>query len=67
MTDEVVVLVEVKCARPLFGYRLGDPEALDDVRAKLGEVRAQIERTAGLIRIVTHLSGRFLTTGRSAD
>ena len=46
VTDEVVVLVEVKCARPTLDYRTGGAEGLADVATKLGEAVGQIERTA---------------------
>jgi hypothetical protein len=47
---DVVVLVEVKCARPLYGYRLGDAAALDDVRSKVGGAVRQLEATARLVQ-----------------
>lgn len=46
VTDEVVVLVEVKCARPTLDYRTGGAEGLADAAKKLGEAVGQIERTA---------------------
>lgn len=46
VTDEVVVLVEVKCARPTLDYRTGGAEGLADAARKLGEGVGQIERTA---------------------
>lgn len=46
VTDEVVVLVEVKCARPTLDYRTGGAEGLAYAARKLGEAVGQIERTA---------------------
>lgn len=50
ITDEAVVLVEVKCARPLFGYRLGDAAAVKDADRKVGAAVRQLETTAELIQ-----------------
>jgi hypothetical protein len=50
VTDEVVLLVEVKCARPLYGVRLGDPKALHDLRSKVSSAVGQLETTANLVR-----------------
>jgi hypothetical protein len=49
VTDEVVVLVEVKCARPTLDYRTGGEEGLADAAKKLGEAVSQLERTAKMI------------------
>lgn len=50
ITPEVVVLVEVKAARPVRATRLGDPEGDADTAKKLGYAYRQIDRTAELIR-----------------
>ncbi|ROR91459.1 hypothetical protein EDD33_2326 [Nocardioides aurantiacus] len=50
ITNEVVLLVEVKCARPLYGIRLGDPEALKDLKSKVERAVGQLETTAALVR-----------------
>lgn len=50
ITDEAIVLVEVKCARPLFGNRTGDIAAFDDAEKKIGKAVEQIENTATLIK-----------------
>lgn len=50
ITDDVVVLVEVKCARPLFDNRTGDAAAFDDAKKKIGRAVAQLENTANLIK-----------------
>lgn len=49
VTDDAVVLVEVKCARPLFDSRTGDDAAFDDAKKKIGKAVAQLENTANLI------------------
>ncbi|WP_341358932.1 hypothetical protein V5H98_14375 [Georgenia sp. M64] len=50
VTDEAVILVEVKCARPLFGSRTGEIAAFDDADKKIGKAVQQLESTAGLIK-----------------
>lgn len=49
ITDDVVVLVEVKCARPTIDYRTGDPAGLKDTEKKLGDAVGQLEESAKLI------------------
>jgi hypothetical protein len=46
ITDEVLVLVDVKCARPTIDYRAGDPVGLQDTERKLKAAVRQLERTA---------------------
>ena len=48
VTDDVLVLVEVKCARPTIDYRTGDPAGLKDTEKKLGDAIGQLEDTASL-------------------
>ena len=50
LTPEVVVLVEVKAARPVRATRLGDPLGDEDTAKKIGYAMRQIESTAQLIR-----------------
>lgn len=50
VTDAVVLLVEVKCARPTSDYRAGVPEGLPGVTAKLKKAVGQLENTAQLIK-----------------
>ena len=50
VTQEVVVLVEVKAARPIWATRLGDPAGDEDTEKKVGYAFTQIERTAQLIK-----------------
>ncbi|MGB3676281.1 MAG: hypothetical protein WA988_17760 [Candidatus Nanopelagicales bacterium] len=50
VTPDVVVLVEVKAARPIWATRLGDPLGDEDTAKKVGYAFTQIERTAGHIR-----------------
>ena len=49
VTDDVLVLVEVKCARPTIDYRTGDPVGLKDTERKLGDAVSQLEKTANLL------------------
>ena len=49
VTDEVVVLVEVKASRPVLATRLGQPEGDEDIGKKIGNARSQILATAKLI------------------
>lgn len=50
VTQDVVVLVEVKAARPVWATRLGDPLGDEDTTKKVGHAFTQIERTAEHIR-----------------
>jgi hypothetical protein len=50
VTDEVVVLVEVKASRPVLATRLGQPEGDEDIGKKIGNARSQILATAKLIK-----------------
>ena len=50
VTPEVVLLVEVKAARPVRATRLGDPLGDEDTAKKVGYAFTQIERTVQLIR-----------------
>lgn len=50
ITDEAVVLVEVKCARPLLGSRTGEIAAFDDAERKIGKAVQQLESTVTLIK-----------------
>jgi hypothetical protein len=50
VTDEVVVLVEVKASRPVLATRVGQPEGDEDISKKLGHARSQILATAKLIQ-----------------
>lgn len=50
VTDEAVILVEVKCARPLFGSRTGEIAAFDDADKKIGKAVQQLESTAAHIK-----------------
>jgi hypothetical protein len=50
VTPEVVVLVEVKAARPIWATRLGAPVGDEDTAKKVGYAFEQIERTATLLR-----------------
>jgi hypothetical protein len=52
VTDEVVVLVEVKCARPTLDYRMGGAGGSADAKDKLGKAVDQLEKTAQ--RIAEH-------------
>lgn len=47
--DEMVVLVEVKAARPVLAVRTGSEEGDRHVADRLGRARRQIDRTADLI------------------
>jgi hypothetical protein len=49
VTDEVVVLVEVKSSRPILATRIGHPEGDEDIGKKLGHAKNQILATAKLI------------------
>jgi hypothetical protein len=49
VTDEVVVLVEVKASRPVLATRVGQPEGDEDIGKKLGSARSQILATAKMI------------------
>jgi hypothetical protein len=49
VTDEVVLLVEVKCARPTLDYRGGGGDGLEDATRKLREAVGQLERTLILV------------------
>ena len=49
VTDAVVVLVEVKSARPIRATRLGEPSGDDDTAKKVGHAFEQIERSAELV------------------
>jgi hypothetical protein len=49
VTDEVVVLVEVKASRPVLATRVGQPEGDEDIGKKIGNARTQILATAKLI------------------
>jgi hypothetical protein len=49
VTDEAIILVEVKAARPILASRLGLVTADDDFTAKIGHARDQIENTAVLL------------------
>jgi hypothetical protein len=49
VTDDVLMLVEVKCARPTIDYRTGDPAGLEDTARKLGDAVGQLEDTAKLL------------------
>lgn len=49
VTDEVIVLVEAKCARPTLDYRAGGEEGFADAAKKLGDAVTQLERTAKMI------------------
>lgn len=49
ITDEAVILVEVKAARPILASRLGLVTADDDFTAKIGHARDQIEKTVSLL------------------
>jgi hypothetical protein len=50
ITDEAVVLVEAKAARPTWHARLGDPDGDSDIVSKLTKAFNQVERSAGLIK-----------------
>jgi len=49
ITDEVVLLVEVKSSRPVMSTRLGDQAGDQDVLRKVGHAMEQVRRTAELI------------------
>lgn len=49
ITDSVVVLVEVKCARPSLSYRAGTEAGVADLRERLSEAVGQLGRSAELI------------------
>lgn len=49
ITPDVVALVEVKAARPIWATQAGQPEGDDDVANKVGYALTQIERTSQLI------------------
>lgn len=49
ITEEVVVLVEVKTARPVRSTRLGQPSGDDDTARKVNKAFSQIERSTQLI------------------
>jgi len=49
VTEEAVVLIEVKAARPILASRLGLITADDDFAAKIGHARDQIDNTAALL------------------
>lgn len=49
VTDECVVIVEVKAKRPALEVRVGSPAGLDEIKAKLGEAADQLDRTARMI------------------
>lgn len=49
ITPEVVVLLEVKAARPILATRLGEAAGDDDTAKKVGYAFTQIDRTARLI------------------
>lgn len=49
ITPELVVLVEVKSARPVMGARVGDSSADDDVIKKVGHAFRQIDATVDLM------------------
>jgi hypothetical protein len=48
VTPEVVVLVEVKSARPVWSTRLG--EGANDIVAKIGRAFSQIDKTAAILK-----------------
>lgn len=50
ITREVVLLLEVKAARPIRATRLGEPLGDEDTAKKVGHALTQIERTARLLR-----------------
>lgn len=50
VTDDVVVLVEAKSARPVQSTRLGQPESDEDIDKKVGKAISQINNTARLLR-----------------
>lgn len=47
---EVVLLIEVKAARPIRATGLGEPAGDDDTVKKIGKAFAQIETTTGLVQ-----------------
>lgn len=49
VTDEAVVLVEVKAARPVLAVRTGSDDGDRHVLERIGHARDQIDRTATLI------------------
>jgi hypothetical protein len=49
VTDQVVVLVEVKASRPVLATRVGQLQGDEDIGKKLGSARSQILTTAKLI------------------
>ncbi|MEV5968143.1 hypothetical protein AB0L70_40630 [Kribbella sp. NPDC051952] len=46
ITDSVVLLVEVKCARPSLDYRAGGDEGWADARSRIRDAVVQLERSA---------------------
>ena len=49
VTDEAVILIEVKASRPVLAVRTGQTAGDDDVAAKVGHACEQIDNTASLI------------------
>jgi hypothetical protein len=48
-TDSVVVLVEVKCARPTLDYRAGGDDGWADIQTRIHEAVSQLERSGRMI------------------
>jgi hypothetical protein len=49
VTDEAVVLVEVKAARPVLATRIGSDDGDRHVLRRIGQARDQIDRTAAML------------------
>jgi hypothetical protein len=49
VTDDAVVLVEVKAARPAVGVRTGSVGGDEQLLERIGKARSQIDRTAALL------------------
>lgn len=49
VTDEAVVLVEVKAARPVLATRIGSDDGDQQVLRRIGQARDQIDRTAAML------------------
>lgn len=49
VTSDLVILVEVKAARPIWAARLGLPRGDEDIQEKIGHAIEQIERSASML------------------
>jgi len=49
VTSDLIVLVEVKAARPIWAARLGLPRGDEDIQDKIGRAIEQIERSATML------------------